>query len=294
MEYLSGSIILILLIATAVSGIKLHYIKKDTREISKQLKEKLSDDTNTLIKISSSDKDIKKLASDLNKQLKLLRTEYIRCQQGDRKLKETLTNISHDLRTPLTAVCGYLELLRKENCSEKTEKYLDVIYKRIDVIKQLTDQLLKYSIVVSQEQQLHLEDIIINDVLEESIVAFYAVITEKEIMPVIEICEEKIHRQLDKNALSRIFSNIISNAVRYSSGDLKISLTGNGNITFSNTAKQLDEISVNRLSDRFYTVENAGKTTGLGLYIAKLLTEQMGGKIDIRYLNDSLIIEIIF
>ena len=110
----------------------------------------------------------------------------------------------------------------------------------------------------------------------------------------LEISETKVMRMLDRSALSRVFSNLISNAIKYSDGDLKIVLSERGEVTFSNMASGLDEIQVGRLFDRFYTVEAARKSTGLGLAISKTLVEEMNGTISAKYENSRLSIHILF
>lgn len=285
----------ILLAVNVALIIKLLLMKKAAREIRMGLEEKLSSDTNTVIDISSGDREMRRLAAGLNVQLNELHREKIRFQQGDLELKEAVTNISHDLRTPLTAICGYLDMLENEEKSVRAQKYLDIISERTAAMKQLTEELLKYSVAVSGEHIPHEpEDVIINNVLEESISGFYAVLTESGITPEISICVEKVHRMLNKNALSRIFSNIISNVVKYSGGDLRIVLSDDGKVSFSNKAPGLDEVTVGRLFDRFYTVETGDKSTGLGLSIARALTEQMGGTIGAFYHDGTVTIEIAF
>lgn len=281
------SIIIILLV-------KIYIMKKSAIEIKENLSEKLESDTNTLIDISSNDKDMRNLAESLNFQLKQLNEERHRFQLGDAELKEAITNISHDLRTPLTTICGYLDLLEQEEKSEKVNKYLKIISERTNAVRQLTDEMLRYSIVLSEDKDFNLEDVIVNNILEESISNFYADIKNAELIPDIDICYKKVHRMLNKNALMRIFSNIISNAIKYSDCDLKIVLTENCNIIFSNKSEKLNSVSVFRLFDRFYTVETAGKSTGLGLSIAKHLTEQMNGNIYASYKNDRLYITLHF
>lgn len=275
--------------------IKLWLMNKSALEIRRGIAEKLSSDTNTLIDISTGNKAMRVLANDLNVQLKELRREKIRCQQGDLELKEAVTNISHDLRTPLTAICGYLDMLEREEISPKAHRYLEIISERTDAMRQLTEELLKYSVAASGEHtHCELEDVVVNNVLEENVTGFYAVLTASGITPEISICDEKVHRMLNRNALSRIFSNIMSNAVKYSSGDLRISLADDGTISFSNKAPMLDEITVGKLFDRFYTVETGDRSTGLGLSIARTLTEQLGGTIEASYHDDTVTIEIKF
>lgn len=100
-------------------------------------------------------------------------------------------------------------------------------------------------------------------------------------------------RNIDRAALSRVFSNLLNNAVKYSDGDLEITLSDTGEITFINTAKELSSVKVEQLFDRFYTVETARNSTGLGLSIARMLVERMGGSISSMYENERLIIKII-
>ncbi len=162
------------------------------------------------------------------------------------------------------------------------------------MLKQLTTELFRYSVITSTFNSDTPEKLEMNNVLEESIAAHYALICQNHIVPDISITEKKIVCNLNKNALLRIFQNIISNAVKYSDGDLKIKLKDDGEIIFSNHAEKLDEVQVGRLFDRFYTVQTADKSTGLGLSIAKMLTQQMKGSITADYSDCSLNIRIKF
>ena len=130
--------------------------------------------------------------------------------------------------------------------------------------------------------------------MEEVLSAYYAVLVSRQITPKITMPETKVVRFLNRSALSRILGNIISNAIKYSDGDLRISLTENGEFVFENHAASLDELQVLRLFERFYTVETAAKSTGLGLSIAKELTEQMNGTITAQYQEGILQICICF
>ena len=268
--------------------IKMLLMKKSAKEISNEFSEKLKDNTNTLISISTNDRALKELANNLNIQLKDLQKQRHRFQQGDLELKSAVTNISHDLRTPLTAISGYLDLLDNTEKSETVERYLEVIRNRTETLKQLTEEFFSYSVITSPEYDNSLELVVVNGVLEESELGFYAALQERNITPNISITENRVIRKVNRTALSRIFSNLINNAIKYSDGDLNIALTDAGEITFSNTASDLSEIDVERLFDRFYTVENARKSTGLGLSISRILIEQMNGTISAKYENGKL------
>ncbi|MDE6471102.1 MAG: HAMP domain-containing histidine kinase [Eubacterium sp.] len=294
MELWLSVIIAALISVIIVLCIKIHLLQKSADEISKAFAERLNTDTNTLISISCRDRHMCALAADINNELRRLRDDRRKYIQGDAELKDAVTNISHDLRTPLTAISGYLQLLENEEKSDDAARYIEIIKNRCELMKQLTEELFRYSVVTSTSDKLKYESLSLNSVLEESISTYYAALKNAQINPDIAICESKVMRTLDKNALSRIFSNIISNAIKYSDGDLSISLHDNGEIIFSNHTSNMDEIQAGKLFNRFYTVENAEKSTGLGLSIAKVLTEKLNGSISAQYKNDKLSISVCF
>lgn len=294
MMYLLFTVIGILLLLILFLSAKVYFLRKSANEISEAFRDRLTADTNTLIDISSRDRCMRKLATDINIQLRLLRSQRNLYLSGDRELKDAVTNISHDLRTPLTAICGYLELLKKEDQSDAIRRYLTIITERTEAMKALTEELFRYSVIASTSDSMELVPVNINHVLEESIAANYAARSNAGITPEIIIPKEAVHRSLNRAALIRIFNNLITNAVRYSDGDLTIELREDARISFSNTAAELDEIQVGKLFDRFYTVESARQSTGLGLSIAKILTEQMGGEISANYAGNRLSILLTF
>ncbi len=276
-----------------ILAIKIRMMQKSMDEICSCLSEHLSSDTNQLITVSSSDKHVRHLASEIAKQLTELRRQRRQYISGDRELKEAVTNISHDLRTPLTAICGYLELLEAEEMTDNTKRYVEQISNRTEALKALTEELFRYS-VISSVSDLSYEKVNVGRVLEDTLISFYGAFEQKNITPNISLPDGVIIRSLDKSALSRIFGNIISNAVKYSDGDFAVTMTDAGEITFSNTALELSSVDVGKLFDRFYTVDSARKSTGLGLSIAKLLTERMGGSISADYKGNILSITLSF
>ncbi|MBQ2580026.1 MAG: HAMP domain-containing histidine kinase [Ruminococcus sp.] len=266
-------------------------MRKSCDEIIEKLDLIMSDDTNAKITVVSGDKQMQRLAAELNRRLRRIRKDQLRYISGDRELKDAITNISHDLRTPLTAIMGYLQLMKEIPKSEKLEQYLEIIKGRAEAMKQLTDELFRYSVVLS-EQDSQPEQTDVNKVLEDSVMSYYGAMSEKGITPTVDICEEKITRFVDPTALARVFANLMNNAIKYSGGDLAITLAQPCVITFSNKAQELSSTQVERLFDRFYTVEAAHKSTGLGLSIARTLVEQMGGTITASLEQDILTITI--
>ncbi len=283
----------ILVVIIAMLSIKIYLMERSAEEIMEAFGDRLESDTNILIDISSRNRKMRKLAARINAELRLLRKERRCYQQGNQELKDSVTNISHDLRTPLTAICGYLNLLKHEEKSAAVETYLVQIQSGVDVLRGLTEELFRYSIVTSS-YELKREKINVVSVLEESLLSFYASMQEKGVQPVISMPEEPVWRMLDISALNRIFSNVIGNALKYSDGNLTVELKENGTIIFSNTAKTLNAVIVGRLFDRFCTVGTSYYATGLGLSIAKILTERMGGHIRAEYRDEMLFITVQF
>ena len=274
--------------------LKIHALRSAAKEIGDAFADRLMTDTNTLIGISSADRNMRSLANSVNRELRKLREERHRFEQGDLELKNAVTNISHDLRTPLTAICGYLDLLEAEEKSGRAEQYLSIIRNRAEILTQLTEELFRYSVILSPENSEPCEPVNVGGVLEESVASFYTALKERNIEPKIRIPEKKVIRTLNRSALVRVFFNLLNNAIKYSDGDLNITLSETGVVIFANTASGLDEVQVGRLFDRFYTVEAARKSTGLGLAIARTLMERMNGTISAEYENSRLSITIVF
>ncbi len=284
--------IIALAAATLLLLIRSVLIDLSLKEIEKGLAARLDEETNTLLDIPGRSRSVRRLAAALNVQLRRLRDERRRFQLGDQELKDAVTNISHDLRTPLTAIFGYVELLKRENPPGAAARYLSQIEDRAEAMKQLTDELLSYSVASSGEPARRKLDL--GRALEESILSFYGTMEQRKLTPEIQITDEPVWRYLDPGEISRIFGNVISNALKYSAGDFSVSMDADGTITFSNTAPQLNAVTVGRLFDRFYTVRDSQNSTGLGLSIARLLTERMGGTIGADYRQGKLFIIVAF
>ena len=269
-------------------------LRHSLREAAEELDEKLRTDTNTLISISTGDRAMQSLVTHINRQLQAPRRECLRLHSGNAELTAAVTNVSHDLRTPLTALCGYLDLLEQEPQTEAAARYLAVIRERTDAMRALTEELFRYSVLTATADELHTEPVCLNDVLEQSLAAAYGALSARGITPSVQLPEEKVIRPLDAAALRRVFDNILSNAAKYSDGDLAVVLAPDGKVPFSNRASALSRVEAARLFDRFYTVDSARGSTGLGLSIAKLLTEKLHGTISADYENETLRICIAF
>ena len=270
----------VLAAAVLILALKVCALKSSLRELAVQAEEKYRESSNApLSPPQSADKGVRRLAGELTAQLDEVIAARRQYAEGNGELLRAVTNVSHDLRTPLTSIAGYLGLLRSSGLNDKQIEFVDIIGGRVAAMKKLTEELLVYSVAASGEEEMPAGRVCLNDCLEDSLTQFYVSFAERGIEPKIDICAARVERSYNKDALSRIFGNILSNAVRYSDGDLCVRLEETGRIEFENSASRLDGVSAGKLFDRFFTVENARGSVGLGLSIAKLLTEKSGGKI---------------
>ena len=260
--------------------------------IAQQFDDRLRADTNPPITLSCRDAHMRQLASAINDALRELRRQRLRYENGDRALKTAVTNISHDLRTPLTAIRGTLDLLEREDASPNTRRHLAIIANRTDAMTQLCEELFRYSVILADDPQHPPSVVCLNDALAESLAGFYGAFQQRSLTPDIRLCDEAVWRTLDPHALARVFNNILNNALKYSDGDLFVSLSSDAVITFANHAAALDSVTTAQLFDRFFTVETAHHATGLGLSIARTLVEQMGGRISASHDNGLLTIRL--
>ena len=268
-------------------GWKVALLRHGIKGLRRDLVERRGQETNTLLSLPCRDRELRRLASALNQELRALRQERLRYQQGDKELKEAVVNISHDLRTPLTAISGYLQLLQGQDLPPDTRRYLEQIGGRTQAMKRLTEEMFRYSVVVSEEN-LAREPVDLRRAVEEALLSFYGALEGRGIEPQVRLPETPVIRQLDPAAVNRVLGNILTNALKYSAGDLEVTLEESGRLTFSNAAPGLDPVAAGRLFDRFYTVEAARNSTGLGLSIAKELTQRMGGEMGAELHNGRL------
>lgn len=273
---------------------KIFILKKSLHEIEEQFDFIVKSDTNSLISITSNDPDLKRCCICLNENLKTMRKLKLNYEQGSQKLQHSITNISHDLRTPLTAVRGYLDLIDRNNLTEKQCTYLQYIDNKTKDLTELTEQLFYFFKSADYSALTNKKEVCINQALEAVLCSFYDLFKKNQIEPCIRITEKNIFRSLDETMLNRIFENILSNALKYSEKEISVILYENGVIEFSNKTSRLDKTSAEKIFDRYFTVENAKKNSGIGLSIAKGLVELNGGQIASSYEKGILKIRIQF
>ena len=280
MVYLLGGLCAVLALTTSALAVKVVLLRRAARELREGLTERLEgEDTNTLLTLPTRDRGMRALASDLNGQLRLLQERRHRYQQGDLTVKEAVTE---------------LDLLEGDVAAEDRSRYLSLIRRRVESMTELTEELLRTSLVLSAPQPPAVEPVDLRAALEESLAAFYAAFQRRGVTPQVALPPEQVVRPLDREALSRVLGNILSNALKYSAGDLRVVLSPAGSIAFSNSAPELTAVTAQRLFDRYFTVETGRRSTGLGLAIARRLTEAMGGTVEAAYQDGTLTVIVDF
>ena len=285
---------IIILFITSIISIKYILLKLSLNKLYKDFELIINSDTNNLLTISCNDKNLKEFINKLNKNLKKLRKLELEYNQGNINLKHTITNISHDLRTPLTAIKVYLDILDKKNFTKEQIKYFNIINTKVNDLVNLTEELFNYSKILDKAYLIKKEQVCLNIILEEVLCSYYDLFKNNNIIPKIDITSNKIIKEIDLICFKRIIENIISNLLKYSNKSIYIKLDNTGSITFINKTKKLDKVSVGKIFDRYFTVESSKKSNGIGLSIAKELVILNNGEITAKYINNKLIIKIVF
>lgn len=270
--------------------------RREINHIISQLRDLKAQDTNTLL--SSENGTVDKLIKQINTLLKEIREKKAEYNQKNHSLEQMMTNISHDLRTPLTSAMGYIDLIQHSALSEEEKsRELAIIEKRLDRLEELINSFFELSQIVSSGKEPEKTDMNLVSVLEEAIVHYYDDYSDRGRQIIFEYSRRKLMICSNRNMLLRIFDNLISNALKHVTGDLTITADDDEGISiiFTNTLISPD-IDIEHIFDEFYTtdISRTKGNTGLGLAIAKQFTEMLGGEIGASLHNELFILTIRF
>jgi len=276
-------IIVILVIVILLFIIYFFSLKKELKRIANSIKILKKDNSNHLIHSEISLKEVSELLKEINLLIKESKDDKIIYNRKNKNLRKMITNISHDLRTPLTSALGYVDIVLNSNLSQEAkEKDLRIIEERLKRLEELINSFFEFSKIVSNNNTLELSDVNIISVIEESIAHHYEDYKNSDREIIFNNTLSKCIMKSNKEILVRIFDNLINNAFKHSKGNLEIKIECKNNlkITFINLLLYPD-LDINHIFDEFYTVDisRTKGNTGLGLAIAKEFTETLGGKI---------------
>ena len=290
----------IILVVIAILGIGLSfYYRHQIKNVKSQISFLNQHETNMLITSDQKSGCVADLTDELNtliEQTAALRKEIA---DSESHLKDTIINLSHDIRTPLTSMDGYFQLLLKSDDPEERQQYAAVISDRLSSLKEMLDELFTYAKLTNKAYEVELSPCAVNEILLSVLFSFYKDIKQRGIEPLVNVPEQDIFIQGNEPALRRIFQNILKNCIEHGNNQLSVRLINSSDmvqIYFENDYQMQEPIDANKVFDRFYKADGArSKTsTGLGLSIAKELVERLNGSITGNVKNDIFTITITF
>ncbi|MGM9531138.1 sensor histidine kinase [Intestinibacter sp.] len=273
--------VIVLCILVFILIVYIAFIQKQLRSINKQLDKRLSENTRQPLTIDLFSKTINQLAININRCLKLEEKQRLESIREQKQFKELISNISHDLRTPLTAIKGYQQLLEKETLSNTQLEKLHTAQKYTDELGDLIEHFFEYSYLITARVEPSLEKINLTNLAIDCVLSYIGIFEEKNISVHIQETPP-IYVLGDKNMLTRVIENLLNNCAKHSLGDIdiKIESKSKARITFINPVNPDININVDKLFHRFYTGDSTrNKSTGLGLSIVEFLVEQMNGDV---------------
>lgn len=285
--------LLALLLIIVAAGILLFLLLLQRREIksmSEQLREIKTQDTNLLVHTQSGDRACNELIHEINAILREARAVQIQYRKKSHALEQMLTNISHDLRTPLTSAMGYMGIIRSSQLSrEELEQEIEIIDKKLFRLEELINSFFEFSRILSSDRQPEMEELNPIAILEEAMAHYYDDFCGQGRKISFEHDSSKLTIHSNRSMLLRIFDNLIGNGLKHGMGDVSITLTRTDSveIRFENALPDSapDPLDMDRIFDEFYTtdISRTKGSTGLGLAIAKQFTQMLGGEISGEY-----------
>ena len=279
-------------------GILISY-KRQVKDICRQLRFLQECDSNMLITTEMKKGHIGELAELLNTLLKERKKERADYQKKEQMIADIYTNLSHDIRTPLTSLDGYFQLLEETQEENDRKRYIQIIQERIESLKEMLEELFTYTKLQNGTYELKLEPQNVGQILKETVFSYYDDWAEQEISPQFEITEEPVWIRGNKQALRRTIPNIIKNGLDHGNKEIRIQLSRNEKqmeLVFQNKIEPGEQIDISRVFERFYKADKARSksSTGLGLSIAKGFVEKMHGEIAAEIKEDWFCIKISF
>ena len=290
---------LVVLLTVMLTGImlRLSSLKRQIRNITKQMVELSTGAIEKKLDISLINKDLNLLAAEINKNLTKQRELRINMTRSGNHLKESIANISHDLRTPLTSMTGYLQLLQKGDATPEQREHIEIVLRKANHLQTLIKSFYELAVLDSEDIQPKFKNVNYSNVIMNSVVENAAMFEERGLHPQIALPEDAIFVWTDEDMLRRILQNLLDNTAKYAAGDVRITLLKNSKteLIVTNTISNPQEVNPARLFDRFYTsdVSRSVGSTGLGLAIVKILMDKIRGTISAEVSGDCLQIKIV-
>ncbi len=295
--------------------IKYILYRRQVKELCRQLAFLQSTTTNNRLRTSITERNILNLVQQINEIYEKHEKTELELRRKERYMKEMITSVSHDIRTPLTSLKGYFHLLMQEkekqnqdmtdeDCEvmeHRRQEYAAIMNERMNTLTALLDELFTYTKLQDEDYRLELARQDFTRLVLDTLFSFYELFKQEHIEPKLDICEETIQVMCNDVAVKRVLANIIRNALLHGAGDicLEYGRTDAGDTVFfrcENTVSNPEDIDTDMLFRRFYKADKARSrsSTGLGLAIAKEMAERMNGRIEADISGDRFIICVYF
>lgn len=292
--------LIVSLILLAIFFTKYLMLKKQIRNLSGQMVNLMNETSEKMLDISLIDRDLERLTGVLNQYHAKQRYMVARAMRHEEHLKDSIANISHDLRTPLTVILGHLQLLLKQELTKEQDQRVQIVRRKAEKMKELVGNFYDLSVLDSNQITLSEERFNLSNLLIDLLTENAPAMEKGNIQPEITLPDHSVFIFSDRSMTERIFQNLLTNALRYSAGEIKISLSPleKGCITFciENTVQDGVKLDVERMFERFYTGDRSrhSEGTGLGLAVVKLLVEKLGGQISAVFQANVLTVNVAF
>ena len=291
------TVIFILLAVITVLSVRMYYILKDVRVFRSELESFDGDRFRKNLSVTCGVKSMEELAIAINRKTCELKKAVDSYRRMENSLKQSITSMTHDLRTPLTSIIGYLQLMKGEAAMEDIKKYMEVAEKRAKSLETLINGFFEISMIEAPNYPVSTEAVDIKDVLAQQVADYYESFKRKGISLQVDIQDKPLKVIADINALNRIINNLIGNAQQHSESEVYIKLYEDKKSVYfeiSNRAENLSEEDIMKIFDRFYMADKVrnGERSGLGLSIVKALVEKLDGTITASYQDNTLIMKV--
>ena len=270
-------------LAAAYFAVRFFLLRRSLRMAAAELKAIAQNlEENRVLKLEAADRDLEEFLAEINRALSEIRREKNEFARREQELKKQIENISHDLRTPLTSILGYLKLMDVQNMPEEERESLDTVRRKAEALSRLIGQFYDYSRVTSEDYLPELKEMDLGRLLRETVLDSWREIEERQLEFTFHIPEGSVMIWGNENGAERIIRNLLQNAGRYAGHFLEIMLREGADrvvMTFENDVSDFTQEDADRLFRRFYVKDPSRNEqgTGLGLTIAKTLAEKMGG-----------------
>lgn len=253
-------------------------LRLEIRSLCLQLKE-MEQGSHMELAVQSRQKGLLDLCRTMNGVLASRDRTYVQYEASQKQMRQNITSLAHDIRTPLTGACGYLQLAQECPDPGKQEHYLQCAGSRLRELEEMLEEMFLYTKLTSEEFTLSRKRLQVFPLLGDCLLGLYGTFQEKGVSPQVDFETEGFAIQGDEEALRRIFLNLIQNALIHGSGGITVSQRG-GCLIFENPAANAEGLNLDRIFERFYKGDSARRkgSSGLGLYIVRELTRRMGGE----------------